>query len=649
MLTPGIWSEKVRLHRVRLYGAANGHAARRKLESALVDVNTAAVDIPPQALLVVRRMVPSARLRGRGRADAGAFADSVRAGLRQHARHARRPWREGDAAAAPAVLFADEAELMACLLRDWARGVLSERWWWPAVAGGLSPSQWWRRHVLPRGDVLPAVLEHLAAQGAASGWVMALDEHDTARAISAIAAAHGLKALPDAPPRISRREIGAAQASRVERHVLQQATDARRALLERVPEVAERALQSPQRRLLALGLALRRAPVWARSRQFVTAVESLEMEIEPPTLAMSATPDSQVAGQSPVSRPPTAQRSPSHGTPSTFEEKPGGKTESPRESPAATISQVSSEPPSPTPDDARGKVHTLRHGETSMRWAADTVLPRVEAPEVNDVTVSRTREGFGEPRWVEAERGIDTAFGGIFYLLNVALALGLYGDFTRPRAPGIALSPWDFLALAGRAWFGRAFIRDPVWALLADLAGRGPGEEPGQGFDPPGEWSVPDEWLTPLGAGKELGVAAGAQRLCVWHQGRFAVLDVARGVDETPFAQAHRLFAAHATLRGAKLVRARRQRHGAETGLERWLARLLPYVRARLARALGIKAQGKIVATVCRHPATVRPSSLAVDVHLSLETLPISLRIAGLDRDPGWIPAAGRTVAFHFG
>ncbi|HEX7808351.1 MAG TPA: hypothetical protein VF608_06500, partial [Thermoanaerobaculia bacterium] len=37
-----------------------------------------------------------------------------------------------------------------------------------------------------------------------------------------------------------------------------------------------------------------------------------------------------------------------------------------------------------------------------------------------------------------------------------------------------------------------------------------------------------------------------------------------------------------------------------------------------------------------------------VDVHFILETHPIEIRIAGLDRDPGWIPAAGRHVAFHF-
>ena len=31
-----------------------------------------------------------------------------------------------------------------------------------------------------------------------------------------------------------------------------------------------------------------------------------------------------------------------------------------------------------------------------------------------------------------------------------------------------------------------------------------------------------------------------------------------------------------------------------------------------------------------------------------LRELPIEVRLSGLDRDPGWVPAAGRFVAFHF-
>jgi len=155
---------------------------------------------------------------------------------------------------------------------------------------------------------------------------------------------------------------------------------------------------------------------------------------------------------------------------------------------------------------------------------------------------------------------IRTKFGGIFYLLNAALALKLYADFTSPRGSNLRISPWDWLALIGRDWFGREFVRDPVWKLLAGLAGR-------------------------------------------------------------------------------ERRRLRRPR---------WLKSQIESLLARLALALGEEHSADIPAFVCRHPAEIAATASRVDVHLALSDLALALRIAGLDRDPGWIPAAGRSIAFHF-
>jgi hypothetical protein len=37
-----------------------------------------------------------------------------------------------------------------------------------------------------------------------------------------------------------------------------------------------------------------------------------------------------------------------------------------------------------------------------------------------------------------------------------------------------------------------------------------------------------------------------------------------------------------------------------------------------------------------------------VAVLFRLAEHPIELRMAGLDRDPGWVPAAGRHIVFHY-
>ena len=82
--------------------------------------------------------------------------------------------------------------------------------------------------------------------------------------------------------------------------------------------------------------------------------------------------------------------------------------------------------------------------------------------------------------------------------------------------------------------------------------------------------------------------------------------------------------------------------------LARWVARLGGYARARLAAALSVADPATVGEVVLAHPAEVLVTPAHVDVRLSLAELPLEIRLAGLDRDPGWIPAAGRFLAFHF-
>ena len=246
-------------------------------------------------------------------------------------------------------------------------------------------------------------------------------------------------------------------------------------------------------------------------------------------------------------------------------------------------------------------------------------------------------------------RMVQTQFGGIFYLLNAALALGLYGDFTMPRTPGITLSPWDWLALVGKAWFGTAFTRDPVWEQLSAWAGRRASQRPGRDFTAPDEWKIDPAWLTPWGPIESLQVHATQSRLQVRHTAGFLVFDVARAPRLAPLTQASALCANSKPLRSAVLSRARAVSPALpRRGTARWLRCLLGYLEARLVLALGLDAHHDMPALLCRHPARVLTSLDALEVELSLADLPLAIRIAGLDRDPGWIPAAGRSLRFRF-
>jgi hypothetical protein len=296
------------------------------------------------------------------------------------------------------------------------------------------------------------------------------------------------------------------------------------------------------------------------------------------------------------------------------------------------------------------------------------VIERESPPATAAALAEAADGGLTEDR---GERIVDTGLGGLFYLLNLGLQLDLYGDFTSARDPGIGLDPWEFVELLGVRVLGER-PGDPVWELLASLAGRRPGTPAGRGFDPPPAWRVPPAWLEPLDHDGTWRWSAAAGVLRVVHPAGFPVLAVPR-TTAPPAAQLRRelsrlaSFARRSSRRSAagpaaRVVRDELVRLASPAGaprraalpreparpLVRWIARLESYTDARLRRVLALDAGEPTDETLIRRHARVFVSATQVDVVLKLTELPIHVRIAGLDRTPGWIPAAGRTIALHF-
>jgi hypothetical protein len=672
----------VYVHHARLRGAPDGLRARQRLEAALADLSPSSLGLPPQALLVVRKVAPKERLRLDRPGRDASYGRAARAELRSLASRARRPWLHPDAAQADAVLVADEAELMACLIRDWRRGTLPGCWWRTAAPGSLSAPEWWRRNLLPRGELLPAVTALLAEQGEAVAWMAHLTGDEARRAAAAAMAAHGLTLTTPFERPASRADLpqGVIPSNPLRTGFSAPAADflasdpALRRLEDIVPELRRASLVLPQSRLLALTLALQRAPAWTRREAFQQAWRALDYGATIPVAGQRAEPGDfpadSAAGTRAVSFPEAAGFLPKN---SNLEDGPP-RQETPRTAllptteRAGASSDEPTEAPTATGEHQSGRIDAVKSGPAAdgndRAMASDPCAPSEPRPPPSAEPQADRSAAYDRPE-LRLPRTIETRFGGIFYLLNVALALGLYGDFTQPLKPGIALSPWNWLALLGRAWFGRAFERDPVWRLLAELAGSSPGSEPGREFAPSEVWQVPDEWLAPWGKAGRLRPSYDRRRLRVWHPAGFALLDAPRRMGPNPLRQASALLGAGSRpLLGSAIERRRFCRSGLQTatrqppprGLKtaptanvaRWLDCLLPYLVARLQRALGATDPAAMPALVCRHPARVYRTAAHLDIHLSLAGLPIELRIAGLDRDPGWIPAAGRTIAFHF-
>lgn len=309
----------------------------------------------------------------------------------------------------------------------------------------------------------------------------------------------------------------------------------------------------------------------------------------------------------------------------------GANTREPAAPPPMPAGQLMSQPsPVSTPETQSTDAAPLAASPPMAGDASTAAEPprwSPATPRKQPATRSRSR-AFGPP--------IRTRLGGMFYFVNLALYLRLYSD-----EDNLSLSPWDFVALVGGALLGDAALDDdPVWALLAELAGRTPDEPPGAGFMPPTEWRLPPAWLAPFEA--TALARASEDRLVISHPEGFVIVDVeARGDRTSQLAAELAPYGIAGAAANAALLTP------LDAPLDRWLAWLVPYLRARLRRVLAVDDAG-LPALLLAHPARVHVTDTHLDVVLPLDILPIEIRIAGLDRDPGWVPAAGRFIAFHF-
>ena len=251
-------------------------------------------------------------------------------------------------------------------------------------------------------------------------------------------------------------------------------------------------------------------------------------------------------------------------------------------------------PPKPVKETMPAQART-RRSETAPPTAFEGPATRSLTPKPNALASETMSPSANE------HRAVNTSYGGLFFLLNAFLALKLYGDFTRPGDGLKGLSPFELVHMLGKHWFGADFINDPVAPLLIRLAGLGPGEKPGRLFEPP-LWSVPDDWLLP------------------W-----------------PDAARRRL--------GFPLAQKSAPNRSPAAQRRRWVYTLARYLAARLQRALD---DPDAVAITCTQPGRITLERDHIEIHFPLADHPIALRFAGLDRDPGWVPAAAHFISFSF-
>jgi hypothetical protein len=573
-----------RVRRVWLRTAApNPAALRQRAQRVLGGLTLRPPGLPPAAVLVVRRLAdPRPGTLALTGGVPVLWEHAVDGALAALARAAPRPADGPVAGDAEAVLFTDTAELLACAARDALRGDLGVRWWWAAL--GMADAVALARAWVDAPAEVPAALALLGPS--APGFIASLPVETVCELLARVVAWH------PAPPRAREPDRDRGTATPEAADLLGFAAAA--PVLEPVARQRARTLgdvpAAPVRDTVRAAVPQPRGQAAGRP--------AAAPRIAP---ARGAGAPPIVGGQGGVTRraagPPA---SPDRAAEAVFSPQvPTGRA--PHMAVPRPLAPAGPGPPAAVqpaaPDPVRGAAPEPDRGRPAQP---------VEPLGAGGLQPAAPRAASSSRRCAERARGAPTRtrLGGLFYLLDVALALELYGDFTTPLEPGIALDPWDFVALLGAHLLEAPLPADPVWPLLAGLA-----SHPRDAFDPPREWRVPESWLAQFEP-VPLVVRRTAGRLVHWHPDGFPVVDVALGPD---------------------LCR---------DPLDRWIAWIGAYLRARIGRELCARM------LVQRAQVFVTPTR--VDVALSLAELPIEVRLAGLDRSPGWIPAARRHVELHF-
>ncbi|MGZ4828129.1 MAG: hypothetical protein ACXV5J_03385 [Candidatus Angelobacter sp.] len=629
--------------------SSDSQAEQQHIARLLRSATLHPASLPASATLVVRRLVdpmPS-RLRA-GPVDVApdaAWQRAVAATLEKLASSAARPAYGAVPAEINAVLFYDRAEVLAALALDWMSGALALQWWWRELLRGRDVVSALLDEWIQSPQYVPGALALLTRRSRAAQFVQRLPQQAASELLEAVVVAFAI-------PRFVAEGVPLKDSSEDRDEPPQMPTITRTAPPRRsivgppapslfwVPEAFAPGLSMVHRILLIQTLMLRRAPGIARTAAFQKDLMQWQE-------SAGTTPAS--AGHS-TSEVDPALRSVGKQKPSLVERLEESFSEQAmidgtslsaatqgdvREQVEPEIETVAA----PILEVGRDRRKTRQGLALNPLPIATTDEPAVALQQFQPLAVEGQEillmqeqasnaaalpEERPSKKALEPSTILDTEYGGIFFLLPLALYLYIYGDFTSPAEPGLELSIWDFLALISFELTNGEIEKDPLWAELASLAGRTKSQQPGTGFDPPDEWCLPPDWLEPFPEKYDAHPVLANGRITTMHPAGFTVLDVADTANGSCDVQAA----------GKPLDR-----------LQRWVGWMASYFRARLLRALG---RDDAVALLCGRPARVVLTLTHVDVTFSLDHHPIEIRMSGLDRDPGWIPAAGRYVSFQF-
>ena len=583
--------------------------------------------LPEGAVLIVRRLAMRMDVGASHAPLAGRVLDDLLA-------RAARPVLAPVPPTVPAVLFADAAELLACLTRDVLQGRLRQRWYWQQIDG-----QTWRDGASALGAIwqqhapaAPAAILLLAVQER-RGLVATLGDTGCNVLTRALAAAFAVDAAEPVPHRPDTGPLASGEYDpRAGARVGDNPPPLPAAPWQPWVEPATVAGLAPdQVFLLGFGLALAHAPAYARSAAFQHSAARW---------LVAAT-----ALHRPSSVAPSGAGDGAPSTPATAESSPAGAID-----------------PALHRTDASLRAVVGQGVEAPAAAPRRQSLPGEPAAEAS-AAAYRVLSTEPDPLASETGDGVMTGLAGVLYLINLMRWLDLPAA---AHAGGLdaRLGAWAMLDALARLLLsadsdrGRA---DPLWACLAGLDGRPAGSVARAGLSRPVPFRLPAAWVQrwlPVERPWTVSVGRGRLRLAdtvrgvliadVPLAGRSPALAVAAEIDAYRAAGVEARAVAGAAGRLPYLPAT--VRAAVAPGLGWWLRRADGFVRHVLARQLRCAPHDlpAHLAGLYGRRGRVTISRTHVDLYLSMEQVDMAARRSGLDQDPGWAPDFGRIITFHF-
>ncbi|MCB0107938.1 MAG: hypothetical protein KDE53_18580, partial [Caldilineaceae bacterium] len=344
-----MWQGKTEIQRLQMRGCAGPPlTARLRAAGQLALLELRPPGLSPSAILLVRRIVdplPHALSLSATYKPNRAWQHAVQRSVHDLYRQSARPVMGAVAATAPAVLFADEAELLACFARDWLAGSLDAHWWWRALFQRFNgtPAQILVACLQEQMRLLPAVFALLDEWDMAVQTTTRLSSGATSALLTQLLAAHqvpefrGVTGADHPAQRAAQGSGWTAQsvprpAPRVDAVLTDDPVPPWQPWL---PHAREQTTLTPERQaLLGLALALHRRPAAVRSRAFALAATRWWQH----TVAVTNAAELAAAGKgSQESEEPAPQTAPTEHTAIPWSVKPAEPTHERRSGPAATM------------------------------------------------------------------------------------------------------------------------------------------------------------------------------------------------------------------------------------------------------------------------------------------------------------------------